>query len=55
VQSDGSSHLWLRANDERGQSACRLRATAVDVTDEQRQISVAGGAFADHFDPAVHT
>jgi hypothetical protein len=55
VQSDGSSHLWLRANDERSQSASGLTATAVDVSDEQRQISVAGGAFADHLDPpAVH-
>jgi SpoIID/LytB domain protein len=32
-----------------------LKATAVDVYDEQRQVSVAGGAFADHFDPlTVH-
>jgi hypothetical protein len=54
VQSDCSSHFWLRANDERGQSASGLRATAVDVNDEQRPISVAG-AFGDHLDPpAVH-
>jgi hypothetical protein len=32
-----------------------LTPTAVDVYDEQRQLSVAGSAFADHFDPlAVH-
>jgi hypothetical protein len=42
------------ANDERGQSASGLTPTAVDVNDEQRQISVAG-AFGDHLDPpAVH-